>query len=272
MKNIKKITSPQNPLVKETATLLKKRKGGEFLVEGINLLESALRPGTKAKIVKLFYTEKFEAREEEICATFIATARDRGAEIFELSSEAIERISDTGSPQGIVAVVTLKQESLFSINPEAGPVVVVDGIQDPGNLGTIIRTADASGASGVVLIDGITCDPFNPKVLRASVGSVFNFPVINESMELAIAGFKSLGCRVVVSAPEGKTMYYEADYSTPVAIVLGNEARGASREFLDIADSTVTVPLYGGAESLNVASAAAVILFESARQRDSGSL
>ncbi|HEB01788.1 MAG TPA: RNA methyltransferase [Nitrospirae bacterium] len=268
---IKKITSPQNSLIKETARLLKKRqKSGEFLIEGINLLEAALRPGSNAKVSKLFYTQEFVAREQEVFGVFIKEASSNGAEIFELSTGAIERISDTSTPQGIAAVATLEPSSLFSIDPAKGPIVVADGIQDPGNLGTIIRTADAASAAGVLLIDGITCDPLNPKALRASAGSVFNFPVISEKKEIAIAGLRSLGCTIAVSVPGGKTHYYDSPLSLPLAIVFGNEARGVSDEFMEAADVSVSIPVKGGAESLSVSAAAAVLLYEALRQGVTG--
>ena len=265
--DIKKITSPQNPLIKETARLLRKRqKSGEFLIEGINLLEAALRPGSAAGVNRLFYTEEYLASQKDVCKAFIKEASSRGAQVFELSSGAMDRICDTDSPQGVAAVATLEPSSLFSIDPAQGPIVVADGIQDPGNLGTIIRTADAASAAGVLLIDGITCDPLNPKALRASVGSVFNLPVITEKKEIAIAGLRSLGCRIAVSVAGGKTHYYDSDLASPLAIVLGNEARGVSGEFMEAADVSVSIPVYGGAESLSVSAAAAILLYEALRQ------
>ncbi len=274
MNEVKKIASPQNPLIKETARLLKKRRksGGEFLIEGINLLEAALRPGSAAAVNRLFYTQEFVAREQEVFEVFIKEASSKGAEVFELSTGAMDRICDTDSPQGVAAVATLAPSSLFSIDPAQGPIVVADGIQDPGNLGTIIRTADAASAAGVLLIDGITCDPLNPKALRASVGSVFNLPVITLKSELAIAGLKSLGCKIAVSVPGGKVNYYDSPLSTPIAIVFGNEARGVSDEFMEAADVSVSIPVYGGAESLSVSAAAAILLYEALRQGAKGTL
>jgi TrmH family RNA methyltransferase len=264
---VKVIESPQNPLIKEVAKLLRKRKRDEpFLIEGPNLLEAALREGTRARVRKLFYTPEFKDREAALFERLLAGAAKMDSEVFELSRKALDRITDTGTPQGVAAVAELESVSLVECNVNESPVIVLDGIQDPGNLGTIIRTADAAGASAVILIEGETCDALNPKAMRASAGSIFNLPVVIEKREQALAALTSLGLKIIAAAPEGGVEYFDAELLMPLAIVLGNEAKGVSREFMEQADVVVSIPVRGGAESLNVSAAAAVLIYEALRQ------
>ncbi|MEJ2695301.1 MAG: RNA methyltransferase [Candidatus Sulfobium sp.] len=152
----------------------------------------------------------------------------------------------------------------------SGPpmVVVLDGIKDPGNLGTIIRTSDAAGAHAVVLLPG-TCDPFMPKPLRASAGSVFNIPVVETEIAPLMKWMKERSIKMTVTSPDATDILYDADLTYPGAFAFGNEAHGVSRELKEEADLTVKIPIYGGAESLNVASSAAICLYEAVRQRGS---
>ncbi|MCK4910808.1 MAG: RNA methyltransferase, partial [Thermodesulfovibrionales bacterium] len=143
--------------------------------------------------------------------------------------------------------------------------VVFDGVSDPGNLGTMIRTADASGASGVIVLEG-TCDVFGPKALRASAGSVFNIPIMHSKRENVLEELKAMGIRIAATVPEGGEDLYNVKLVPPLAIVFGNESKGVGKEFMAQADLVVSVPVRGGAESLNVAAAAAVLLYEALRQ------
>lgn len=271
MRQPKKIESPQNPVIKEAAKLLKKRKkDAPFLIDGANLLEAAFGDGSRARVQKLFCTSGFKEREAALFERLMNGSGNMGAEVYELSPKAMGRITDTSTPQGVAAIAQLEPLSLVECDLSDAPLIVLDGIKDPGNLGTIIRTADAAGASAVVLIEGETCDALNPKALRASAGSVFNIPVVWETREMVLAALSSFGLRVIAAAPTGGVEYYDAVLLAPLAIVLGNEAKGVSEEFMAQAHEVVSIPVRGGAESLNVSAAAAVLLYETLRQSGLG--
>jgi TrmH family RNA methyltransferase len=142
---------------------------------------------------------------------------------------------------------------------------VADGVQDPGNLGAIIRAADAAGASGVLVTGGV--DPHHPKVVRASMGSLFHLPVVALSLPQARDLLTRAGVRVLVADPRGEVEYTRADYTPPVALVVGSEARGPDPAWREVAAGTVRIPLYGRAESLNVALAAGLLLYEARRRQ-----
>lgn len=259
---IKRIESPSNPAVKEAAALMKKRstaKGDSFFVEGMNLVEAAMR-GTDAWLSSVFYTPEFADRNKK----FFRSLSGLGANMYECAPKVIAKLSTEKSPQGIVGVVSLKPSTFGDMTGE-GPVVISDGIQDPGNMGTLIRTADAVGAAGVVLLTGST-DPLMPKALRASAGSALHLPIIYARMDETIGALKSLGYKLcAASASEGDPIF-ETDLTGRIAFIFGNEGAGISDYMADATGFKVHVPLAGGAESLNVGASAAVILFEHLRQ------
>jgi TrmH family RNA methyltransferase len=170
--------------------------------------------------------------------------------------------SDTQSPQGVLAVVSAPA---LPFPPNLDFALVVDGLQNPGNLGAILRTAEAAGAQGVLLAPG-TVDPSNPKVVRGAAGAHFRLPVRSapdwETIRAALAGLT-----VYLADIDGDTFYDRVDWREPTALIVGGEARGAGREAESLAKARVTIPMVGGAESLNVAVATGVLLFEVARQR-----
>jgi TrmH family RNA methyltransferase len=260
------ITSSTNPLIKDSLNILKKnrrKRPAVMLIEGVRLIETALQAG--ARIERVFFTESMAAREEGLkMLEMFGRRKDR---VFEISDRLMDRLSDTESPQGIVAVVSYRPTALEEVKMSARPLVtVLDGLQDPGNLGTIIRTSDAAGADAVVLLPG-TCDPFTPKPLRASAGSVFNIPVVETELATLMKWTKEKGLLLLVTARDAADTLYEADLERPVAFAFGNEAHGASRELRKAADLVVGIPVYGKAESLNVGSAAAICLYEAVRKR-----
>jgi TrmH family RNA methyltransferase len=263
----RKLESLRNPTVREAIKVKEERslyKGatapGEraFLIEGPHLLEMAL--GAGAGIGKVFYTEKFKDKD------LLGRLAQKGAAVFEITERILLRLSDTETPQGIVAVTSCAPSSLDEIKI-GGFIAVCDGVQDPGNLGTIIRTADASGAGAVVLLPG-TCDAFMPKTLRASAGSVFNIPIVYEEREALIGKLKGMKMKLAVTLPDAKKSIYEADLSVPVAFVFGNETAGVSPELREASELRLRIPIRGRAESLNVAAASAVCLYEAMRQRN----
>ncbi len=203
----------------------------------------------------------------EIESQFVAPGTDPlevGGEILKLAEGVLERVASTDSPQPILAVVRRRAVDPGIIG-SADFVVVADGVSDPGNLGTMLRSAEGSGADALVVTPG-TVDYTNPKVVRASAGSIFRLPVVEVSdvSELALSGLVPIG-----TSSHGATAYTDLDMTRRIALVLGNEPRGLSAD-TNVAE-WVTIPLQGQVESLNVAMACAVLCFEVARQRRSGS-
>ncbi|MGD8351745.1 MAG: RNA methyltransferase [Nitrospirota bacterium] len=255
----RKIESPRNPAVKRAVEARERRLGGgEFMVEGPHLVESALEAG--AEIGQAFVAERFKAPRG-----LPGRLARSGAEVFEITERVLHKLSGTEAPQGILAVVSLEPAGLGSIRESAGPVVVLDGVGDPGNAGTIIRTADAAGASAVIVLEG-TCDPFGQKALRASSGSIFNIPVVHAGRKTVAEELRGKGMRIVATTLDAGLSVFEAELGGKVALVFGSETKGVSPELRRAADISVRIPLRGRAESLNVASAAAVVLYEAVRQ------
>jgi TrmH family RNA methyltransferase len=210
-----------------------------FVVEGMALLRQAIEAGWQV----------------ESCFVAPGTDVDVDVPYEELAPNVIERVASTESPQPILAVVAMRSAELSA---DASFVLVADRLADPGNAGTIIRSAEAAGANAVVLTPG-SVDPYNPKVVRASAGSLFRIPVVEASLE-SLAGFRRLG----TSSHRGD-LYTDPVYHGRVAVVVGNEAHGLDDDAP--IDQWITIPHAGPAESLNVAMAATVLVFEVARQR-----
>ncbi len=188
------------------------------------------------------------------------------ATILLLAAHVMERVASTESPQPVMAVVRMRDQRVADL-AGASLVVVCDRIADPGNLGTIIRSAEAAGADGVVLITG-SVDPYNSKVVRASAGALFHIPVVTDVALPELREFTDLGLPLVGTSSHTGTPYTSADLATPFALVLGSEAHGVDEQIP--IDSWITIPHGGRAESLNVAMAATVVVFEAARQRRAG--
>jgi TrmH family RNA methyltransferase len=258
------VTSPSNPVIKEALKL--KRKSGRheaFLVEGPRLIETALN--ADAVFRKVFFTPELSAGEEG--RALLERLAKKTPQLIETSEQALAKLADTETPQGIIAVVAYSPFELGRITVKAAPLLVVcDGIQDPGNLGTIIRGADAAGADAVVLLPG-TCDAFMPKVVRATAGSLFNIPVLYSETGAFLAYTRSKGIALCIADARAPLPVYEYDFRKPTAIILGNEAHGVSRLVHNNATIVVKIPMIGRAESLNAAMAATVLLYEAMRQR-----
>lgn len=265
----RRITSASNPLIKETLNSIRKHRKerpAKVLIEGLHLIEAALTAG--ARMDSVFFTESLADGEEG--RKMLEALSRQGDSFFEVSDRVMGRLSDTESPQGIVAALSYQPLMLEELSAPALPLVVImDGIQDPGNVGTIIRTSDASGADAVILLPG-TCDPFMPKPLRASSGSVFNIPVIETEPAALMKWMRHRSIRLAVTSPDAADTLYDAHLAQPLAFAFGNEAKGVSRELRETSDFTLKIPIYGRAESLNVGSAAAICLYEVVRQRRAG--
>ncbi len=256
------IVSVQNPRVKEWAQLLERRgrdKQGKYLIEGIHLVEEAIQAGAPVRTI-VYQLEKGRPPSLE-------KASPAHVEWVGVSAPVMEKCSDTQTPQGVLAVVDKACGTAEEILAASGSlVVVVDGVQDPGNLGTIIRSADAVGASGVLLGAG-TVDLYNPKTIRSTMGSLFHLPIVEGDLLELLPAARDLGVQLLSTSLQADKSCYEVDLRKPTWIIVGNEAKGVSAEAGAFATEQVIIPMQGKAESLNVAMAATVLLFEASRQR-----
>jgi TrmH family RNA methyltransferase len=259
----KKIQSTRNTVIKKALAIKEKRsrfKSRAFLIEGPHLIESALMSEGRCEIKRLFYTEAFRRKSSGLMKRFL----DCPAELYEASGHVIEKLSDTETPQGVVAIASYRQPKEEAFN-KGGILVVLDGVQDPGNVGAIIRTSEAAGASAVVLLPG-ACDPFSPKALRASAGSVFSIPLLYEDSDVLVKNLRQLRIPLVATTANARRSLFDSVLKPPLALAFGNESSGISPELRRAASLRVKVPIHGRAESLNVASTAAVCIYEALRQ------
>ena len=233
---------------------------GAFLVEGQRAVADALGvPGTLREV--------FVARDHESLAPVSAAAEAAGVPVVAVPAPVLDSLSTTTTPQGVVAVAHAAGVGLGDLDPGAGIVVVLDAVRDPGNAGTLVRSAAAAGAGGLVFCDG-SVDPWHPKVVRAASGSLWRIPIVRGvSLDEALGGLGARGLRLVGTAVSATESIYTADLSGPLAIVLGNESWGIDEARTRLLDDIVGIPLAAGVESLNVAVAGSIILFEAARQR-----
>jgi len=237
---------------------------GLFLVEGLRFVEEALSSNWRVELVAC--TEK--ATVSPRGKALLQAAEAALLPVMEVDEKLLAELADTKTPQGVLAVVRQKQVRLCDfLSPGKIPLLlVVDGVQDPGNLGAIIRTADAAGAGGVLLLKG-TVDLYNPKTLRSTMGSVFHLPVMQglepEQVSEFLAG---AGIRLFAGQPRAEKSLYEVNMKKPCAFLLGSEGQGPGGVAAGGAEN-VSIPMPGRAESLNVAAAAAVLLYEALRQR-----
>jgi RNA methyltransferase, TrmH family len=256
------ITSSSNPRLKNIRRL--RRRGEDaFLVEGFRQVACALEAGVRVREF-LFAPELWLGTCEDELAR---DAELRGAEVLELSASAFESFSSQVRPDGVAAVVERWSTALALLQLPREPLVLVtEAVERPGNLGTIVRSACAAGVDGLIVADART-DLFHPEIVRGSVGTLFKLPLGAATSREAIAWLRARNLRVVVATPHADDACWAADLRGPTAIVVGNERCGVSRAWLDAADEAVRVPMPGPADSLNVAVAAGVVLFEAARQR-----
>jgi TrmH family RNA methyltransferase len=260
------ITSASNPKIKEALDIKNKRskyKHAAFIIEGPHLVETALASGNKIRTV--FFMDSFRAKRNG--QKILSEAAKKADEIFEVTEQIMNKLADTETPQGIIAIASYDIKKLEEIKFKSTPLIVaVDGVQEPGNLGTIIRTSDAAGADAVVILKG-TCDVFMQKTIRATAGSIFNVPIIYTGTDKFIQWLKSNGIMLVATALDSDKSTFASDLKKPIAFVFGNEAHGVSSEIKRKADMILKIPIFGKAESLNVSASAAVCLYETARQR-----
>lgn len=262
------ITSLQNPRVKQLVKLRDRRPrdtAQQFLVEGYRQIRRALDKGFPP--TELYVCPEWYPGEQGNEASLIAEAESAGAQVFVLNKSAFSKVAYRERPDGLLAVLPQWRHELDDLKLSATPfLLVVEAIEKPGNLGTILRSADAAGVDGLIVCDPVT-DLFNPNVVRASTGVLFSVPVVIAESEAVRAWLGSKQVRSVATTPAATELHSEADLRGPLAIVMGSEQYGLSDAWLAEANQTVRIPMAGQADSLNVAMATIITLFEAVRQR-----
>jgi TrmH family RNA methyltransferase len=236
-----------------------RREQAAFVIEGVRLAEEALYASWETRLV--LFTDHLDQRGQAVVDGFTA----RGVPTEQVSDAVMGVISDTETPQGILAVLAIKP---LPLPHSLHFLLILDGIRDPGNLGTILRTAAAAGVQAVLLTSGCT-DAWSPKVVRAGMGAHFHLPVLSLTWsELThILSREESNLRVFLADSTGGIPYTQSDFRPPLALIVGGEAAGAGAQSLSLANTKVHIPMPGGNESLNAAVAASILLFEVQRQR-----
>jgi len=257
------LTSLQNPLVKQIRKLhstKERHKQQLFLLEGTHLLQEACTLDYPLDIVCC--TLQWQTTHEQLWLQIV----DKCDRAVVVSEDVIKTLATTVQPDGVVA--TAKRGYQIAEIPWSGLQIALEAVQDPGNLGTIIRTAAAAGASGLWLTDN-SVDLDNPKVLRASAGQWFRLPMqVTEDLSATVITAKLAGMQIIATLPNANLTYWQVNWQKPSLILLGNEGAGLSTELAEMADLNVKIPLQPGVESLNVAITAALILYEAQRQKN----
>lgn len=265
-----KISSVQNPRLKAAARL-RERSGrdeqGRIIVDGVREIGQALAAGVE--VLEVFFFAEL-CRDEEH-QRLLATAEKARADLIEVTSHVMEKMSFGQRMEGVVAVARPPQRRLGDLALAADTLVaIVEGVEKPGNLGAIVRTADASGVGAVLVADGGT-DLCNPNAIRASLGAIFSVPVVAVSTEEAIVWLRKQQFRVYTARVDGVTDYTDVDFRGRAAIVLGSEARGLSARWRGDTINSIRLPLLGSVDSLNLSVTAAILFYEALRQRRSPS-
>ncbi|MCY0875168.1 MAG: RNA methyltransferase [Firmicutes bacterium] len=266
------LTSPHNARVKAWAGLKEKKyrdRTQTYLVEGLRAVQTYCDSGASLEAILLDpYGERAEERE-----AFSDTCEAAGIRVYALPGEILARVTDTEHPQGVAAVARMPRYELSDLlTPQQATatckdvLVIADGIRDPGNLGTLIRTADAVGARAVLTVED-TADAYQPKVVRAAMGSLAHIPVLRVQLADLLEGLQSRGYRILAADTRGGESVFESDLRGPIALAIGSEAQGLSETLLAGSDLRLSLPMPGQAESLNASIAAAVMLYEALRQR-----
>lgn len=263
--HVKEVTSLANPIIKDIKALTNKKsreESGTFMAEGLKLVIDAIELGWAIRTLVYAKAAKGKPLVEQMAAKTVAS----GGLVLEVSEKIISSITRRDNPQMVVGIFESSWKPLKDIRPKDGDTwIALDRVRDPGNLGTIIRTVDAAGASGVILV-GETTDPFSLETVRATMGSVFAVPIAKATPEEFIGWKKSAGVAVVATHLAGSVDYRTIDYKKrPVVLLMGNEQSGLPDQLAKEADALARIPQQGRADSLNLAVASAVMLFEARR-------
>lgn len=264
---LKQITSPQNPLIKNIAVLGAKardrREQGLFVAEGLREVELAFRSGFEAEAV-LF---EEAVTPYSLVEKLVKIATHQPAEVIATSVQVFEKIAYRTGVPNVVAVFKMKSASLADLRLSENPLLLImESVEKPGNLGAMLRTADAAGVDAVLVCDPHT-DVFNPNAIRASLGAIFSVPVVALASEEAVTFLRSKSIKIMATWLEAASSLYATDLRQPLAFVLGAEATGISKFWVEQADERIIIPMAGQVDSLNVSASAAIVLFEAIRQR-----
>ena len=297
------ITSPSNPKIKRLLALQQKssarREAGLFVVEGRRELQHCIDAGFEIDTIFVCPSLLSSTPGDELppetsfgphrCASLavppltmprvarfpgaVATTASEGnaqTRVFEVSEEVYARMAMREGTEGVVAEVRMRERKLEDLDlPENPLVVVLESVEKPGNLGAVLRSADAAGADAVLFCDPLT-DLWNPNLIRASIGAVFTVPCVACSSEAAIAFLKARGIRILTAQLQDSSLYYECDMTVGTALVMGTESTGLTGQWREAADAHIRIPMLGALDSLNVSVSAAILLFEAVRQRRNG--
>ena len=253
------IESKDNNTYKNLKKLKEKKyrnKEKKYIIEGFRLIEEAFK--ASLPVLSIIINSNAKEKLESYLGKFINSE----VKIYEISDNLFKELSSTENSQGIIAVISMNNNT-EDINSDF--YLLCDKIQDPGNLGTIIRTAHAAGAGGVILTKG-TVDVYNDKAIRSTMGSIFYMPIIYDNDLSFVNKLKNDGFKLVATSLEESMNFFEEDLTGKIILTVGNEGNGVTEEIFNLADKKVKIPMPGGAESLNVSVASSIILFERVRQ------
>lgn len=262
--NIESITSAQNPKIKTLLELQDKsktrRKEGLFVVEGKRELLHCLSADYTAHTIFVCRDILSDNELAEISAV-------AGCKMIEIPSHLYEKVAYRGSTEGVIAEIKCKSHSLDSLQVKKNPLIVVlERVEKPGNLGAVLRSADAAGADAVIVCDPLT-DLYNPNLIRSSIGSIFTVPTVVATSSEAINWLKSNNIKIYTAQLQDSEWYYDTDMTEGTAIIMGTEATGLSEIWRKAADAHIKIPMLGKLDSLNVSVSAAILLFEAVKQR-----
>ena len=260
------LRSPQNPKVKDAVKLRNRRhrdRTDRTLIEGYRELRQALTHGIRPE--SLFYCPEYFLGDNE--AELLRLAESAGARLLQTDTRVFDRLSCRERPDGLLGIAPLMGRELAEMPTGAPPfLLIAEAIEKPGNLGAILRSADGAGADGVIVCDRTT-DINNPNVVRASIGTLFSVPVAESATVDVLAWLRERGIRSVAATPAATKHHWEVDMTGPIAVVVGSEQYGLTDAWLEAADESVRIPMLGAADSLNVATAATLMVYEVVRQR-----
>ena len=254
------ITSVQNPRVKQLLTLQQKsserRRTGLFVVEGRRELQHCLEAGYEVET--MFVSSQCTVNSEQCTVN---------CELITVSPQVYEKMAYRGSTEGVIAIVRSRQRTLADLQlPENPLVVVLESVEKPGNLGAVLRSADAARADAVIVCDALT-DLYNPNLIRASIGAIFTVPCVACTTGQCIAFLRQHGISILTAQLQDSHLYYDTPMTGPTALVMGTEATGLTQPWRQAASAHIRIPMLGRLDSLNVSVSTAILLFEAVRQR-----
>ena len=264
------ITSVQNPKIKRVLLLQQKsaerRKEGLFVVEGQRELQHCIEGGYEVDSV--FCCQELADSQCPVLRSSLLALLAKNAQLNTVSPKVYERVAYRGSTEGVVALVRTKSRRLEDLQLSEHPLIIVlESVEKPGNLGAVLRSADAAKADAVIVCDPLT-DLYNPNLIRSSIGAIFTVPTVACSSEECISFLKKRNIRILTAQLQDSRLYYDTDMREATAIVMGTESTGLTNQWREVADAHIRIPMLGRLDSLNVSVSAAILLFEAVRQRN----